>query len=327
MSTALIADLGAASVDASLAELDALTKLTPTTKNGNVSVGPFGVLRTAAPSCEINAEAVQDTDNHTQLPDISLEISNPFQPAPVGDWFDPILGFDSTLHWADLFGLDFDDDNALLMQNQPSMQAESMLDGLLQINDHTLLIDSIPIGPQQNLDDTLTSNTQGLNDASAANLSLVVSRDQHPIALVDIDSVSEAQFLLKHFHDAVIPQMAFMPSKSKSPWTIMHLPAAMRTLSDLSYMHTGTVNHANTANLYGILACSSYHLSVRPSTEMSDSLEYWATLSNTLKENAKRHMQISLKDELKGSKKAKYKDQLMAILSMLALTVSDHSFV
>jgi arginine metabolism regulation protein II len=326
MSVALVANLGSASVDASLAEIDVLTKLAAATNDGNVSVGPFGVLRMAASSRETIAEAVHDMNDSSslepQLPDINVDVSNPFRPAPVMDWFDPILGFDSTLHWADLFGLDFDSGNALLMHDQPSAQPEFMFDNLLQYNGQDLLVDSTHLRPQDNLNNTPLCAAQGLDGASIHNVTVAASQHQHPIFLVDVESVAEAQFLLKHFHDSVIPHMSFMPSNSKSPWTIMHLPEAMRTLSDLSYMHTGTLNHANAANMYGILACSAYHLSLRPSPDMADSLEYWGTLSNSLKESAKRHMQISLREELIGPKKAKYKDQLMAILSMLAFTVS-----
>lgn len=150
---------------------------------------------------------------------------------------------------------------------------------------------------------------------------VVVQSEQSSIVLGEVKSVSEAQFLLKHFHDIVIPQMAFMPSRSKSPWTIMQLPEAMRSLSELTYLRSGILKHANAANLYGLMACSAYHLSTNPCVQTAQPQQYWEDLFERLKGKAKSHMQISLRDELIGPSKAKYKDQLMAILSMLAFAV------
>ncbi|KAF2794423.1 hypothetical protein K505DRAFT_407521 [Melanomma pulvis-pyrius CBS 109.77] len=322
MSTALVAELGSTSVDRSLAEIDAQTKHPQSVGTRGISVGPFGVLNMSATSNEPVSVATQDNPQssafNSQLPNVQNEISDQVQPAPgLVDWFDPILGFDNTLHWADLFGLDFDDGNAFLMQNQSSNQSEHILNNLLQAGSSDSLRDNLCPQPQQALDDTLPYAQHEVTIPG-----IDASQDQHPIILAEVKSVTEAQFLLKHFNDSVIPQMSFMPSNSKSPWTIMQLPEAMRTLSDLSYLHTGKLNHANAANLYGLLACSAYHLSVNLSAETTDSKEYWHNLFDCLKERAKKHMQISLREELKGPKKAKYKDQLMAILSMLAFTVS-----
>jgi len=44
MSTTLVADLGSASVDESLTEIETLTKNAQSGINGDISVGPFGVL-------------------------------------------------------------------------------------------------------------------------------------------------------------------------------------------------------------------------------------------------------------------------------------------
>ena len=92
-----------------------------------------------------------------------------------------------------------------------------------------------------------------------------------------------------------------MPSKTKSPWSIMQLPEAIRSLAELTYMHSGTLKHANVANFYGLLACSAYHLAMNPSLQSMESQNYWESLFDRLKLRAKTHMQISLRDELKGA--------------------------
>ena len=230
--------------------------------------------------------------------------------------------FDSTLHWAGLFGLDFDGGNALLMQSQPLIQPEFAFNYLLPFGTQGILPNSANPSPSQDSDKTPSNAAQSLNEIPTN--SHAAASALQPIVLAAVESVTEAQFLLKHFHDAVVPQMSFMPSTSKSPWTIMQLPEAMRTLSDLTYLHTGTLNHVNAANLYALLACSVYHLSVKTLVDLPRSKEHLRNLFESLKERAKRHMQTSLMEELKGAKKAKYKEQLMAILSMLAFTVSWH---
>ena len=187
--------------------------------------------------------------------------------------FDPILGFDSTLHWADLFGLDFDGGNALLMKIQPLIQSEFAFIYLLPFGTQGILPNSTNHSPLQYLDKTLSNAAQSLNEVPTN--SHAVASALQPIVLVAVELVTEARFLLKHFHDAVVPQMSFMPSTSKSPWTIMQLLQAMRTLSDLTYLHMGTLNHANAANLYALLACSAYHLLVKPLVDLPRSKEHW----------------------------------------------------
>lgn len=46
----------------------------------------------------------------------------------------------------------------------------------------------------------------------------------------------QAPFLLKHFHDRVIPSMAGLPFGSKSPWKIQNMASAVQTLAELTYL-------------------------------------------------------------------------------------------
>lgn len=335
MSTKLKQCLGSSSVDGSLAEIDSRTNDPQGSKDGNVAIGPFSVLDFRDDSCNASSDpgivtpettilgadsSNADMSNVTLATDYS-QMLNEMQPPPsIMDWFDPILGFDNTLHWADLFGLDFDNENSLLVPQQPPTQPELSLGFGLDDTPPELRTENIGLQHTQPRNDHTLARIQEQNETQATECG--IEQEPHKITMTEVKSTSEAQSLLKHFHDLVIPQMSFMPSKSKSPWMILQLPEAVRSLAELTYLQTGALKHANAANLYGLLACSAYHLAASSATQSSETLEYWEDLFSRLRGKAKIHMQISLRDELKGPGKAKYKDQLMAILSMLACAVS-----
>lgn len=90
----------------------------------------------------------------------------------------------------------------------------------------------------------------------------------------------------------------------------------------MAYLRTRNVKHASATSLYALLGCLAYHLSVNPIIQSGKTVQYWGTLPSRFKERAKTHLQISLGHELKGTRKDKYKNQLIVILSMLAFAVS-----
>lgn len=88
------------------------------------------------------------------------------------------------------------------------------------------------------------------------------------------DVMAEAPFLLKHFQDRVIAQMMAMPLGEKAPWKILNVPAAVLTFSDITFLGTQKTSHARLANLYSLLACSAFHLSLNPNSVSTCSLDY-----------------------------------------------------
>lgn len=340
MSLSLVTGLGSKTVDASLADIDARTKDPEELEDVEFAVGPFGVFCSGnarepmleqeafhhvQPYLESDQPAIEDSGSSMNImpdedvPPIPSQMADlPHQVPSLVDWFDPILGFDNTLHWADLFDLDFGDGNNLLQPNP--------VNSLDFYSFETAEQATGPLSCHQNLNSMLgplngssahTADVLAEHEASDSRISQATLNH-----LSDLKSVEEAQFLLKHFHNSVIPQMAFMIQSSKSPWRILQLPDAIRTLSELTYLQTGSLKHANAANFYALMACSAYHISARPSLDpIAQPKEYWQNLFNRLREASKTHIQISLREELKGPRKAKYKDQLMAVLSMLAASV------
>ncbi|KAJ5931049.1 fungal-specific transcription factor domain-containing protein [Penicillium verhagenii] len=135
------------------------------------------------------------------------------------------------------------------------------------------------------------------------------------------NALLEANVLLRHFDEHVVPQITWVPMTQKSPLRILNIPAAMITLDQLIYMKQIPIKHANLSNLYAILACASYHLSIHPDFVPDKSSQYWDKITISSHSEAKSHLDLSLKLELKGRTKAKYKDQLMAMLSLTTYAV------
>lgn len=137
----------------------------------------------------------------------------------------------------------------------------------------------------------------------------------------DQDLKNEAPFLLKHFSEQVIPSIGALPFNTKSPWQILNVSAAVQTLADMTYLNR-KVKHANVANLYGLLACSAYFIASNPSSPIVSNAAFWSDLAKKAGIRAKEHIQKSLQSELSNGDKAKYKDQLMALMSNLSYSLS-----
>ncbi|TDZ61768.1 Arginine metabolism regulation protein II [Colletotrichum trifolii] len=140
----------------------------------------------------------------------------------------------------------------------------------------------------------------------------------------EVDLAVDAPLLLKHFNDEVINQMGSLPINEKSGWRILNFPSAILTLSQISMLggRREDVRHANLANFYGLIAVSSYHLSLNPLNfpDTARPESHWASLSSRTYRAAKHHLHMSLGTE-SGSDvklKAKYKEQLMATGAVLA---------
>lgn len=302
MSAALAADLTSGSVDASLAEIETKAKDAEWSSTGDIVVGPFGVLNS---NTTISVEIAQPTP-----PDEMRAPAEPIMPRLPDSlsWplVDSLLNPGEHLHWADIFNL------------------ESGSWGALDYHDFT---SGAPIS-----ETGIHDMSQGHDQGGAAthgciegqhDMELMITPQQTSADSVSpsVDILPDAPFLLKHFQDHVVAQMMSLPIGQKSPWSIINIPAAALTLSDLTYLGNQNVNGARLANFYSILALSAYHLARNPSNESIHSSEHWKRMVNQAYTLAKDRMQQSLRTEVHGVGKAKYKDQLMAISGMTAFSV------
>jgi arginine metabolism regulation protein II len=308
MSTALGSNLISGSIDASLAEVDTRSRDPDRSLNHDIVIGPFAVLDFTGSASEHPAE--EDSVATQENEPASID------PLPVGDSIDPIIPLeildsspvsiidslsqmDDFLHWSDLLSFSPDQTG---FATHPTLTMPNDLS--FDLTNDALLLQNFAQGPE----DPMQRMTPRQTPIEMASMETDVSK--------------EAQFLLKHFQDIVIPQIMAIPFGQKSPWKILNLPAAVVAFGDTTFLGTEGISHARLANLYGLLACSAIDLALKPPSDPTQSTEHWLRIANQTYQKAKDHIQTSLQHETQGPKKAKYKDQLMAANILTQYAVS-----
>ncbi|KAL2834134.1 hypothetical protein BJY01DRAFT_84314 [Aspergillus pseudoustus] len=124
----------------------------------------------------------------------------------------------------------------------------------------------------------------------------------------------QAADLLRYFKENVVSLSFPLKKCRKCPWQAVHLPAAMSTFAELS-IHRST-SHTRLSLLYSLLAASCLHKYARnlPTGDLDIS-------AKRFKETAKQHLEIALNKEVLGPGRAKYKEILVAVLSMVMLSI------
>ena len=300
MSSDLTAALPSRSVDASLAEVDARSREPNRLRNASFDAGPFSVF------------SLSDSPPPPPLPPLtcSQEVEPPidFSNTSISD-LDSLLDVGNVLGWNDLFdtGLDF---------TSPSYHEQSDEDPLAIL----ARVASQPLGRRY---EDYPGDFSRLDAMDLVNPQLgdTVSLSYAPAEMTDIDILSHGPVLLKYFKNVIIPDYSPLPMDSKSPWETMNCYAAVQTLADMTYLETPDIKHASKANLFGALACSAYTI-VQTQTYLADlPIPECQQIVSCASTRAKKHMQDSLSTETRGPKKARYKDQLMAINTMIAFAV------
>ncbi|GLA02062.1 hypothetical protein AnigIFM60653_001356 [Aspergillus niger] len=313
MSDALSADLVSGSIDASLAEIETRSRDTERPSQGDIVVGPFAVLDFSLTDPK-SASRAHPTDETTVANDVTLPSGDTLPEGASG--VSPALSQESIaymndlLQWSDILSLD------------PQLQSAT-LSGTFDLGDWLPL----DLGTQAPiLEHNLLGEAPSLMDDAAALYNCGPGQDNASKMMPSVDSnppdvLADAHFLLRHFQDHVISRMMAVPLDQKSPWKILNVPSAVVTYSDITFLGSQNITHARLANLYCLLACSALHLTVNPSMRTSDSTERWKPVAEYAYHLAKDHMQMSLKHETQEPKKAKYKDQLMAICALTEFAV------
>lgn len=126
-----------------------------------------------------------------------------------------------------------------------------------------------------------------------------------------------AEFLLSNYKDTVIGLLSPSPRRRKGPWQVLHLPSAMNTLALL--MLGDQPSHASLSIFHSIMAISAY--SLRGSLS-GDVRQCWNSKGDDHKLKAQLNLKLTLQDAFTTPKKAKYKDILMSLLTMVTVSVS-----
>lgn len=310
MSTSLGSNLVSGSISASLAEIDLKTRDAEHPPGGDIVIGPFGVLDFGSTKPQKNMQDSQKMTPEQLEPSREAPHSPPQTASTAGQEIQelPTLINDSPsyiddfLHWSDILGLS---------PEQPGFFQPSMLDL------DTYLADPIPesFAIDTNVDGRAEPRSMAIPTPPSSAMEMAST-------FLDAAALAGAPYLFKHFNENVVPQMVIMPLGDKSPWRILNLSAAMATYNDLTILGSQSISHARLANLYALLACSAAHLSISHSSTGSTGSAHWQQASGQMFEQARDHMQKSLKLETREPKRAKYKDQLMAICCLIQYTVS-----
>ncbi|KAH7162109.1 fungal-specific transcription factor domain-containing protein [Dactylonectria estremocensis] len=134
---------------------------------------------------------------------------------------------------------------------------------------------------------------------------------------LDTSVATHSNFLLQHYKSQM--GKIFSPLRvRKPPWSILHFPRALSALSELKIFNK--MNHAPTSLLYAVLAVSAFNWD-NIYREESNSTTYWRNVGKGFWHGAKKELQWTCETELAGEKSSKYKDILMAILTMVTITV------
>lgn len=122
--------------------------------------------------------------------------------------------------------------------------------------------------------------------------------------------------LLDHYQSNMMS--CFTPlHHEKPPWKILHLPCAISAYGELTLL--GHSNNAKTTLLFAILAMSAFNL--KHLQTVSGEADHWQSIAEVYREKAKSRLKLCLLDEDGKQKKAKYKEVLMALLSMVTVCV------
>lgn len=247
-----------------------------------LAIGPFSVIDFGTTTVTAQIQAHQVLDTHTS-PQASTTPSSLGIGTSVPDY----------LQWSDLFDLEFE--TWLGTQTDPFQPN----------NNHTV---------DESFSQQLFSSS---NNEANTHISEQPALITHTFN--DEELKSEASFLIKHFSSVVIETISALPLKTKSPFNILNVASAVQTLADLTYLDR-SVKHATAANLFAVLACSAYHLAHSPILDTTNTA-YWERLAVRAGIQAKEQLQKSLQTELTSDSKAKYKDQLMALLCTLTYSI------
>ncbi|KAJ5371414.1 uncharacterized protein N7496_007506 [Penicillium cataractarum] len=328
MNTALGAGLVSGSIDASLEEIEVRLNDPEHTSQDEVRVGPFAVLNISLGSCKLHSTQTESTVEAQNVPDNTNFPTSDMLPgvSSFSSVVDPLSSLDDTLHFSDLFGFN-SDLLGIMFENLPET-ADCLYPECFPL---LPISETSASNPALVQDGTVTFTGQA-DCTQQTDMDATISRQDTqntPVLQLEssLDLLADAPFLLKNFRENVIPLMTLIPLGKKTPWEIVSLPAAMLTLGELTIFKSEDISHARRAHFHVLLALSAMHLTLNTSREAVASTEHWMQIAGENHRQAKVHMQMSLREEISGLKKAKDKDQFMASCAMAEFAIFSGLFV
>lgn len=150
-------------------------------------------------------------------------------------------------------------------------------------------------------------------EASALSVGLPVLESGHP----DNMFIMTVDHLLDHYRDQM--GRLFSPLRIRnSPWAVQFLPSVMSTLCDLTVWNW--VSPIRLSLLYSLLAVSAFNLD-KIELQRVGGTDRWWVVGKIFKDNAIKQTQLWLSAGLHGPTVSSYKENLMAFLTLVTMTV------
>lgn len=126
-----------------------------------------------------------------------------------------------------------------------------------------------------------------------------------------------APFLLEHYKNRVLKYYSPLQGGT-SPWKILYLPKVLEIMGSL--MIGSQETHTRLALFYAVLSISAYNLD-RQSSSTGERESHWWGVAESFQCLAKQNLKAALKVEVSTQERVRYKELLMAILSMVTICV------
>lgn len=135
-----------------------------------------------------------------------------------------------------------------------------------------------------------------------------------------IDVPPRALELFRHFKDNILSLSFPLRDNPECPWQTIHLPAAMSTYTEV--LVSQKASHHRLSLFHSLVSASCIYGANRSRDTIDcESLRVSSQLL------AKQHLELALEEEITSRKPVKYKELLMAILSMVYLEVCRLHFI
>ncbi|CAI7623113.1 unnamed protein product [Penicillium glandicola] len=243
--------------------------------------GPFGVFRVNQVQDTLSCEPVL----HSSSPEEVISLSNHYLPisdVPLSPWSQALMQFT------------FDQ-----AENLPSPPSPGLLDDMI---DRDLAEDDS--APHEYLTTSCVPDQSYHNPVSPTSFTSSMGT---PKAVPQ-----DAVFLLKHYVSAVISLMTPL-RHSKTPWHVLFIPHTKSCLAGLAL--GDDMSDASLCAFYGTLAISAFSLGGVSRSQT------WSDKAIIYKQKAEKHARMMLVTAYNIPKVAKYKSILMALLTMVQVSM------
>lgn len=133
---------------------------------------------------------------------------------------------------------------------------------------------------------------------------------------------AEAWNILSHYKDRIVPLISPLGHGQEAPWLNLVMPCAVSALGDITM--SGATTHARLALLNALLSTGAFHLGHHSPL----CTEHWVSTGNIYLKRAQSHFLRCVEETCTSTtKRSKYKEILMAILSLSTAYVGSRPFI